>query len=205
MGGYFSTRWNGIPTRQDTGPLLKLDTAVLRRRGALTPGTVSDLAWTDGHGEPTGSIHLHTNTSGDAVTLIYRVRVHGGEWHDVRERVDLETTPCNYGATRPWFRCPACQSRRRVLYSVEGIFRCKTCHNLAYASTREDEQARSARRIAALHARLKAPKSDLFTIPTRPAHMKRSTYRRILAKLEQEQDRQAEYFHSAYRELRRDE
>lgn len=192
MGGHFSTRWNGIRTRKETGPLLRLDTTILRRCGALEPGSVSALEWFTVRGEPAGSIRVHA--TGNALKLIYRVRAHGEEWRDMRERVALETTPCRYGGRRPWFRCPGCESRRRVLYCATGVFRCRRCHDLAYTSTREDAQARSARRIAALHARLKSPRSDLYATPPRPAHMKRSTYRRIVDDLRSEQDRQAAYY-----------
>lgn len=202
MGGYLSTRWNGIRTRQDTGPLLRIDTAILRRRGALEPGTVSALEWFTVRGEPAGSIRVRATSN--ALTLVYRIGAHGGGWHDMLERIDLETTPCHYGGHRPWFRCPGCQSRRRVLYSVGGVFRCRRCHDLAYTSTRQDAQARSARRIAALHARLEVPGADLYATPLRPASMRQATYRRIVDDLRREQDRQAAYYRAGLERLTRE-
>jgi hypothetical protein len=52
MGGYFSTRWDFERTRQETGPLLNLDIASLRRLGALIPGVIASVQWTDGQGMP---------------------------------------------------------------------------------------------------------------------------------------------------------
>jgi hypothetical protein len=104
----------------------------------------------------------------------------------VRERVDLVVTPCNYGGTRPWFRCPQCWSRRRVLYSLGGHFRCRHCHDLAYSSTREDVHGRSIRRAEKLQKRLLATTLDPLNPPTRPQGMHRNTYERISAQLKDE-------------------
>ncbi|WP_156920652.1 hypothetical protein [Thermicanus aegyptius] len=48
--------------------------------------------------------------------------------------VNLTHTACNYGGTRPWFKCPACRQRVGKLYLANGIFRCRICHNLTYKS-----------------------------------------------------------------------
>jgi len=53
--------------------------------------------------------------------------------------VHIESTPCNYGGQRWWFRCPDCGRRCRVLYlpSDEIYFSCRICHNLTYESQQE--------------------------------------------------------------------
>jgi hypothetical protein len=193
MGGYFSTRWNYTRTRADTDGLLFLDAASLRRMGALTAGACAWQQWTNGRGEIVGSIRTVTNANRDTLTLIYSIRQPGAAWQPIREDVGLEPTPCHYGGERLWLTCPGCQSRRRVLFCVHGQFRCRECHNLAYTSTREDPQARSACRIAALHRRLGAARCDLSAIPPRPKGMHQPTYDRIAGQLMQEQDRQAGY------------
>lgn len=202
MGGIFSTRWNYERTRIDTGGLLYLDAAALRRIGALTSGARAWQHWTNGRGEIVGSIRTVTNVARDTLTLLYSVRRQGEAWQPVSEDIGLEETPCHYGGARPWFRCPRCQSRRRVLYSVGGRFLCRLCHDLAYTSTREDAQARSARRIAALHARLGSAGCDLYAIPSRPAGMQGVTYRRITGELIREQDRQVGYFYAFIQRLK---
>lgn len=194
MGGYFSTRWNYTRTRTDTDGLLYLDAAALRKMGALTPGALSWQQWTNGQGDVVGSIQSLTNSAGDALTLIYRIREHGGEWQDVRERIGLEATPCHFGGSRLWLSCPSCHSRRRVLYSLGGRFRCRACHDLAYGSTRDDAQERSARRIRKLQKRLGAKQSDLYHVPPKPDGMHWETYSGIVEALLTEHDRQTAFF-----------
>ena len=64
-------------------------------------------------------------------------------------------TPCNLGGSRAWFICPAvgCGRRVAILYGG-GIFACRHCYQLAYASAREDVCDRAARRADRLRARL---------------------------------------------------
>lgn len=187
MGGYFSTRWNYTRTRMDTDGLLYLDVTDLRKMGALKPGALSWQQWTNGRGDVVGSIQSLMNSDGDALTLIYRVRENGGEWQDVRERIMLDATPCHYGGERPWLSCPGCFSRRRVLYSAGGRFRCRQCHDLAYSSTREDVVERSQRRTRKLQKRLGAPSSTtIFDLPPKPEGMHWATYSRIADQLIEE-------------------
>jgi hypothetical protein len=184
MGGYFSTRWGAERIRQDTGGLLSLDIASLRRLGALTPGVLASVQWTDGRGDDAGSIMTRMHPAGDALTLIYSIREGEGDWQPVRERIKLDATPCTYGGERLWLTCPSCDSRRRVLYSLGGRFRCRRCHDLAYSSTREDVVERSQRRTLKLHKRLGAPSSaGIFDLPPRPRGMHWETYERIANQL----------------------
>ena len=63
-----------------------------------------------------------------------------GEKTDMNFRVDLTTTPCNYGWVRYWFICPlttngrVCGRRVGVLFSIDKWFGCRHCGNIAYAS-----------------------------------------------------------------------
>jgi hypothetical protein len=198
-----SARWNYERTRIDTGGLLYLDAAALRRMGALRAGACAWQQWTNGRGEIVGSIQTEVNSTRDTLILHYRIREPGGEWQPVREAVPLEATPCNYGGERLWLTCPGCVTRRRVLYSVGGRFQCTACHDLAYTSTREDDLARSQRRADRLAKRLCVTRSDVFTIPPKPRGMHWSTYRRIARSLMEEHDRQAGAF-SAFLDKHRD-
>lgn len=187
MGGYFSTRWGAEHTRQDTGGLLRLDLADLRRLGAFTPGALCSVQWTDGRGDDAGSILTRMQPTGDALTLRYSVRASDDdEWQPISEQIDLEATPCHYGSSRLWLICPTCQSRRRVLYSLGGRFRCRQCHNLAYTSTRDDAHDRSLRRIRKLQKRLGSTTSELFEVPPKPPGMHWDTYEGIASQLMQE-------------------
>jgi hypothetical protein len=62
---------------------------------------------------------------------------------------------CNLGGERAWFICPAvgCGRRVAILYGG-GIFACRRCYQLAYASARVDVCDRAARRADRLRARL---------------------------------------------------
>jgi hypothetical protein len=46
------------------------------------------------------------------LNLTYRVRVSGGEWHDVEETVRIVRIPCRFGGSRPYFICPGIQAQR---------------------------------------------------------------------------------------------
>jgi len=182
MGGYGSTRWHGQQSRLDTDGLLKLDVRTLGRQGALQPGAVSTQAWTR-RGECVGMIHTISRHGGGALILSYTISGDDRVPEDIREIVILDTTPCNFGGERTWFRCPGCSSRRSVLLSVWGRFRCRQCHDLAYTSTREDDLDRAARRVGRLQDRLGYVDGYDNYIPPRPDGMHRSTYRRLALQL----------------------
>lgn len=62
----------------------------------------------------------------------------------VRQWIDLETTPCNFGGERWWFRCPLrngpdgsrCGRRCFKLHEPPGanLFGCRECYDLTYES-----------------------------------------------------------------------
>lgn len=182
MGGYFSTRWGWHRTRPDTDPLLALDVRRLKRDGALQPGALATTQWTRG-GEPSGTIHTYVDARRpDFLILDYRTRDYGGPWVPVQELVPLVTSPCHYGGERVWFACPGCHSRRAVLFSLGGRFRCRACHDLAYSSTREKAGDRAARRRAAVQKKLgDGPNARYGIPPAKPKGMHWRTYDRLAA------------------------
>lgn len=71
--------------------------------------------------------------------LIYTVSFRSsGEKIDMRHKIPLTTTPCNYGGKRYWFICPLikdgkyCGRRVGVVYNVSKYFGCRRCANVAY-------------------------------------------------------------------------
>lgn len=132
MGGNGSGRWGMTVTRMTTEGLPRLDVRALARAGALHPATTSSIVWSAGV-----SIEMDVTCGDpDALTLRYVVRTHNGVRASVTERVGLTATPCTFGGSRVWFLCPGCGNRCAVLYAFSVRFRCRTCHHLAYDSTR---------------------------------------------------------------------
>lgn len=180
MGGFGSTRWGWHRARQTTDPLLWLDVRILARQGSLTPGVWSTTSWTC-RGEPSGSITHRAKA--DALILDYHVKgPRDADWQPVRERIPLTSTPCHYGGSRPWFLCPGCGRRRAVLFSLDGRFRCRRCHELAYSSTRETAADRALRRGDTLRRKLGGP-PGLHKFPAKPKGMHWTTYERIMAEI----------------------
>jgi len=183
MGGYSSTRWGRVITRQETDPLPRLDVRWLRTVGALQPRAVTQPQWTS-RGVTTATVQIVMSADGQTITLSYQARQQGEPWTWVKESVALETTPCTYGGERVWFQCPGCGRRRAVLYAVRGAFRCRICHNLAYSSTREDPYERSLRRCAELRRRIGGGYGQpSWEIPPKPEGMTYRAYMRVVRRL----------------------
>lgn len=110
---------------------------------------------------------------------------------DMAERFRLASSTCNYGGHRLYVMCPGCDHRRRVLYGVGMVFRCRECHDLAYRSTREEPADRARGRLAKLYDRLGTIPDRQTGIPPRPPGMYRATYAGIVREIRQEHAWQA--------------
>ena len=132
MGGFGSTRWGTTVTRMSTEGLLRLDARALARAGGLLPGGSGTVTWGEG---ATVTTEVGVDTP-DVMAVRYGVRIGDGPVVSFREQVPLLRTRCTLGGTRHWFGCPGCGTRCAVLYAFLGRFRCRSCHHLAYASTR---------------------------------------------------------------------
>lgn len=73
--------------------------------------------------------------------------------------VAIVRTCCNYGGTRPWFRCPTCDDRRAVLYTRPhgGHFECRQCLRLLYLSECEDPFGRAVLKLRKIERRICMP------------------------------------------------
>lgn len=98
--------------RLTTDQVPALDVREFRRDGSISPG--QELVY---------------------VTAAFRKR---GEERvfEVKGRLRLTWTPCNYGGSRPWFLCPGegCGRRAAILYGPVNPPQCRLCLGLAYAS-----------------------------------------------------------------------
>lgn len=157
--------------------LLGLDIRVLSRRGHLTSGACSSQHWSCGDA-PAGSMSIRAEH--DHVRLSYRVNDQPYDY-----AVRIERTPCRYGGTRPWFRCPRCQWRRAVIFGVasDGRFGCRRCMCLAYSSEAEATLDRLWRKQRKLEAKLGKDHQ-------RPKGMHGRTYERVLVQIDEVEGRQ---------------
>ncbi|MGH6801093.1 MAG: hypothetical protein ACRECZ_06730 [Methylocella sp.] len=149
----------------------------------LRAGYWGGWQWTR-NGETVASIQMRAEK--DRVILIYRHRTGGAEWKDEQYPVRIVRTPCNLGGSRPWFVCPAvgCGRRVAILYGG-GIFACRHCYHLAYASAREDAGDRAARRADTLRARLGWEAGILNGSGDKPKWMRWRTFERLAARHDQ--------------------
>lgn len=180
MGGRGSgNRWR-YGAKSTTDDYRTLDIRRWAREGILRPGYLGGWQWTR-NGETVASIQMRAGE--DRVTLIYRHRSGGNEWKDEHYPVRIVRTPCHLGGSRAWFLCPAlgCGRRVAILYSG-GIFACRHCYQLAYASTREDAGGRATRRADTLRAHLGWGPGILNGHGPKPKGMHWRTFARLAAK-----------------------
>ena len=175
MGGWGSGR--GQSGKDTTSDYRALDVRRLQRDGLLGAGKSFGWSWTR-NGEKVASVNVRTEA--DRVILDYKHRSGGGEWKSENYPVLVEWTPCNYGGTRAWFRCPAvgCGGRVAILYGGT-IFACRHCYRLAYSSQRENLDDRATRRADKIRDRLKWEPGILNGHGIKPKGMHSRTYQRL--------------------------
>lgn len=190
MGGFGSGRWGfggGKPTCEGCH---SIDLAWLRRRGMLEAGRWSTLTWSRG-GRQTGSITIVAQH--DGVRLKYRINDHGGTPVNVDELVPFTYTTTKFNGRRQWLQCLKCGRGCRKIYGGR-YFRCRQCHGLVHASTREPSYQRTLDRADRIRKRLcdtwgSAFEGDEF--PPKPKRMRWKTYRRLEERYEDLQNQWA--------------
>ena len=168
-------RWDAKATTDD---LLALDVRRLAREGMLRPGRCGTWHWIR-RGEAVASIFIRAEQG--QIALEYRHRSNSEAWKDVKYTVRIERTRCNLGGSRPWFICPAagCGRRVAILYGG-GIFACRHCHQLAYASSREDAGDRAIRKTDRIRDRLGWRRGILNEPGEKPPWMRWNTFIRLI-------------------------
>ena len=175
MGGIGSGR-RYQSGRDTTTDYRRLDVRQLQKYGVLKAGYTCAWNWYRG-GEKTASIQVTVTPS--HLILNYRHQRNESPWQSFNYPVNLDSTPCNLGGTRVWFRCPAAGCGRRValLYlGSSGIFACRKCYGLAYESQRERDYDRAARRADKLRVRLRWEEGILNGDGSRPKGMHERRY-----------------------------
>ncbi len=179
MGGFGSGR--GQSGRNTTSDCRALDVRGLQRDGLLTPGRAFGWNWTR-DGETVASIQVRAET--DRIILNYRHKIGGTDWQPMDYPVRLAWRNCTLGGRRVWLLCPArgCGRRVALLYlGGSGIFACRHCYKLAYASQRENDGDRAMRRADRIRERLGWVAGILHGEGGRPKGMHRATFERLLA------------------------
>lgn len=126
------------------------------------------------------SIRLDSFEDAKALRLEYNFR---GE--SIAQSFSLAFTPCFFGECRAWVRC-RCGRRVAVLYGAP--FLCRHCHSLVYQSQRNPEWRRRFDRSLRIRERFSARDIVGGAVPGRPKGMHRSTYRRLIAQMEELDD-----------------
>ena len=116
------------------GDYLQLDMKWLARQVDLESEAVCRVTWKRSDGTESG-LSLFVEPPG-MIRLMYTTPPAEGRRSDFNYRVYLDTTPCNYGGERWWFRCPSCGRRCRILYGGPE-FTCRVCRDLTYRSQQE--------------------------------------------------------------------
>jgi len=143
---------------------LMLDADRLSLMGNLRSGLPGFYHWPDSN----ASIGFRTELArgGDLLHLFWLIPIttassSGEEWEDVADTVPLERRPRHFGGYSFYFRCPGlrgtgCGRRVLKLYLMHNQFRCRYCHQLAYASPYERPWERAFRRAKCCGSRLTA-------------------------------------------------
>lgn len=125
----------------------------LRKHNNLDPGWVyshRNIVWSR-NGSEVARINYSLSTLPDDsyINLSYRVRRWGEEeWRPIDQKIKLETTPCNFGGNRWYFRCSLwkngvyCGRRVAILYQAGDYFGCRNCADLSYDSCNQAKRMR---------------------------------------------------------------
>jgi hypothetical protein len=180
MGGTGSGRRWHDGSKGTAESYRSIDARWMKREGMLTPGAERRITWSR-RGEVYASVHISAELG--RMVLTHRWKDGGGDWAQESYPVSLTTTPCHLGGKRHWFCCPipGCGKRVAVIY-CRAVFACRTCHQLAFSSQREDEADRSRRKADRIRDRLGWPRG-LWNGSHwgKPKGMHWSTYERLRA------------------------
>lgn len=145
---------------------LRLDVRDLHRRKLLRGGYFG-WQWRNAEtGKELGSIGITVQEG--ALKLQF-----SADGSPCEQLVPLSRTPCNFGGSRLWFRCPRCGQRAAVLFLRRERFACRACAQVVYRSQSEDFIGRTWRRQQRAERNLGANWA-------RPKGMHQRTYQRLL-------------------------
>lgn len=173
MGGSGSGNWYRFDSKTLVKDCLCIDVRQLNKKGCLEPGQRFNWRWQDGN-------YITIETKAGAIELDYTIS-YDGKSQKINYEIPLTWTSCNYGGKRPWFICPGKGCARRVakLYSNQGYFFCRHCHDLAYSSQREGKESRLLYKAQRIYKRLGVKGQDELFLTPKPKGMHKKTYDRL--------------------------
>ena len=93
----------------------------------------------------------------------------------------IEWVPANYGGFVPYWICPVCETRRKLLFErPSGGFACLDCEDLHYRQQRISKKAAGVRRAEAMRARLGWRPGILRGPGAKPRFMRLTTFEKLL-------------------------
>ncbi len=111
------------------------------------------------------------------------LRINIGKQAQTAYEIPIEKIPCHYGGFRPYFRCPLCERRSRMLYfDGKSLLLCRKCLNLSY----ETQQLRTSRRLDYMATKVKKlikEKGGSVKYNKKPPHMHHATYYNMRSKI----------------------
>ncbi len=162
-----------------------LDIRLLSRRRKLWPSGSFIEPWVRA-GDPVGSIRV-SNGPNHILLGFCCLETSPVAWKHVDQNIRVVWTSCALGGGRPWFVCPVVGCGRRValIYlSGLGVFACRKCHDLAYATQFEAVGRRGMERARRIRLKLGGGPNLCDPFPDRPRRMHRRTYARLSAAYE---------------------
>jgi hypothetical protein len=137
--------WNKKDTVEDG---LTLSISWFRKNNYLYGGKrYGGISWSNSwRGEKFANILFVIDVDEDDLPNNHIVLIYTSYGEDIRERIDIDTTPCNFGGVRYWFVCPSCNRRASKIHVAPGSrhFRCRNCADLTYRSCQESDKRVSA-------------------------------------------------------------
>ena len=140
-------RYYGYGVRQELDNLLFIDAARLKQWDFLRTFCNGTITWTNstlGTQNNVGA-YIRINDDESYLQLTYTQTVRDkDEKTKLDYKIELLSTPCNFGGKRWWFLCPIvknnlqCSRRVRKLYLSGKYFGCRSCHELCYAQQKEN-------------------------------------------------------------------
>jgi len=167
--------------------LNRLDVRELHRKQLLRAGSAFVSSWSR-DGEPSGSVSVRIDS--ESLNLTYQWTPSGSEPIPRTTAFRISHTRCHFGGVRPWLSCKWCGRRCAIIYGVsgDGYFACRRCLKLGYASEAEGSLDRLWRKQRKLEAKLEENYR-------KPKWMRRRTYDRIWAKIDEVEERKDHAFY----------